>query len=682
MPRLAARTKFSIFATLPLAFCSTVNAESSDKNMEEMLVVSTSREGDYTIITQNTEKLIDTAGAMGDPLSAIYALPGVVYSQGQEPAVRGSSPSDNQFTVDFMPASYIFHEFGVSIFSEFILHDFQMYSAGFGPEYSNATGAVFDITLREPKNQPLSATIDFSMLRSGVFIEGGITDNSAFYLSYRKSLLDLFLKEDDLSDEDDGIVFTDVPRDTDYQFKYQWNINNHNSLIVSANGAGDDAEAKLTEKMYLVATNPDFYGNAKLDESYSGQNVIWTHRGDSGLEFTLGYGLLDDESGTYWGNQYSELYQAEQATTKARLYVPLSDSFALEFGSQLADIDFSYTLDSILFVCTEFDPSCDETRSEPLNFSTNNQRKETSHYLNSSWSPGANLRLDIGAQYQYNDYTDEDFLLPRVAVTWDVTESTTLSAKAGQYNRFPDIDTVLPETGNPDLKSPTADHYTLGIEQHFDDGWSYSLEGYYKTLHELPKGHTDDSPYAALRYTNDIEGEAYGVDFMINKDLTDKWWGWFSLSYGKSERTDLIENETREYYLDTPIIANWVLNYQFRHNMNIGWRWSARSGQAYTPIVGVQDNPWFEGHVLPVYGDAFSERLPHYNRLDVRFSWQTTAFGKDAELMIDIINLLDYNNISERNLDYKKVTSTNDEVATVDEAEIGLMPAVTFRVSF
>ena len=649
--------------------------------LEELLVLGSKRQGDYTLITQDTEKLVDTAGAMGDPLSAIFALPGVIYSDGQKPAVRGSSPSDNQFEVDFLPASYIFHEFGVSIFSEYILHDFQMYSAGFGPEYNNATGAVFDVRLRQPENKPLSAILDLSMLRTGVFLEGGVTDSSAFYLSYRQSMLDLFVSEEDISD--DGINFTRVPKDRDYQAKYSWEINDNNRLTLSANGAGDDAEAEITDEVDFVASNPDFAGDAKVEEKYSGQSVLWEYANDKGTEFTLGYGLLDDESNLYWGDSYVNEIRAKQSTLKARYSTALSESFRLNLGSQVANIEHNYFFDAMLFVCTEFQANCDENRTgERVTVRNEQERQEVSHYLNGIWSPSDAWQFDVGVQYQTNDFTEEEFYHPRIAAAWNLKPGTTLTAKAGRYNRFPDLETILPETGNPLLKSPTAKHYTLGIEQELDGGWSVSVEAYYKTLENLPRAIPTDDPNADLRYVNETEGKAQGLDLMLNKNRSDKWWGWIALSYGKSERTDLSTGETKDYNLDTPFIANWVMNYQFRPRFNIGWRWSIRSGQADTPIVGIQENPWFEDSVLPVYGDPFSERLPYYNRLDIRFQWDTTVFGKDAELIVDILNALNYANVSERNLDYEKVKSVDDNVYIEETQDMGIQPALSFRMRF
>lgn len=654
------------------------DSSSSDPQLEETLVIGSQRSGDYTIITEDAEKLVETAGALGDPLGAIFALPGVSYSEGNEPAVRGSSPADNIFVVDFMPASYIFHEFGVSVFSEFILHDFQMYSAGFGPEYSGATGAVFDVKLREPKNQELQAIVDLSMLRSGIFVESGLTENSAFFLSARRSLLDLFVKGEDISD--DGINVTEVPKETDYQAKYTWNASDNHRLSIAANGAMDSIEAELTEEADFVASNPDFAGDAKLEEEYNGASILWEYAGDTGTEWKLGYSLLNDQESVYWGADYSQESENVQNNVKGMLSIPLGEQFRVRAGSQYSDNAWRYEVDSLLFVCTEFDPDCDLNRVGRLQEKIKLNVVETAHYLDGSWMPTDSFVVDLGVQYQHNDYTNESFSHPRIAARWGITEQTTLSAKAGSYNRFPDLETVLEETGNPDLNSPTADHYTLGIEQQFNDGWSLSVEAYYKELQNLPRALSPDEENAELRYVNETEGTARGVDIMLNKNRTGKWWGWFALSFSESDRTNLTTEETKEYFLDTPIIANWVMNYQATPGFNIGWRWSVRSGKAHTPITGVQANPWFEDSVLPIYGDPFSERLPLYNRLDVRMLWDTTTFGKESAIILDIINALNYSNISDRNLDYDKVSAPGDDVQTIDTQDIGIQPALTFRL--
>ena len=665
---------------------STAQTATSSPGTEEVFVLG-SRKGDFTIITESTQKLVETAGTLGDPMAAAFSLPGVVASGGDggEPAVRGSSPDDNVYIVDFMPTSYIFHEFGVSIFSEFIMQDFQLYSAGFGPEYTGVTGAAFDITLRQPKQQPISAIADLSMLRSGLFVEGAVTDSSAFYLSARQSLIDKFVNNEDASDEDEGIRFQQIPKDFDYQFKYTWELNDNHRLNISANGAGDEAAAELTDQADLVQSNPDFEGDARIENRFDGQNIVWQYFGDNHHTFTLGAGLVKDEANLYWGgDRNSNEITLEQTNFKGRYKMPLGKQHLLTMGFQHSDYVYNYRLNQVLFICTEFDPDCELNRRGRVDIDTDFELKETTAFINNSWAPTGWLTLDTGLQWQKNNYNDDQFIHPRLAATFTLNPKWSITTKAGRYNRFPDLGTALPDIGNPDIESPTADHYTLGVMNDIGNGWSWTLEGYYKTLDDLPLSlsQDEDDPINPRRYASDTEGEAKGVDLLINKDKTGKWYSWLAISLSKSERTNQRTGETKDYRLDTPVIFNWVFNYQFTEKFNMGWRWTIRSGSAYTPIIGVRENPFFEDAILPRYGEPFSDNLPVYNRLDIRFKWDLISFGKDSAIILDIINATNHENVTERTLDYSKVKTVNDEVRTEDEVGIGIQPALTYRIWF
>jgi len=158
----------------------------TDQQVEEILVIG-SRKANYTEITESAEKLVEMPGSFGDPLGAITALPGVILpAGGGEPAVRGSSPNDNRYYIDGIPAGYIFHQFNTSILDKNVIQDFQVFTAGFGAQYSGATGAVFDVRLRDPQYTDFTTTINASLLRAGVFFESAVTENSAFYLSMRE----------------------------------------------------------------------------------------------------------------------------------------------------------------------------------------------------------------------------------------------------------------------------------------------------------------------------------------------------------------------------------------------------------------------------------------------------------------------------------------------------------------
>jgi len=662
------------------AVASPVTGQPSPEQPTSEVVVSGHRTADPTKLSEEARKLIDVPGALGDPIAAVFSLPGVVYGNGDggEPAVRGSSPDDNLFLVDFLPAGYVFHTFTNSVFSENIIQDFQLYSAGFGAQYGNATGAVFDIALRRPKSQPLKTVIDVSMLRSGVFFEGAISEHSAAYLSVRKSMIQLFIPKNEASN---GVHIMQPPQDDDYQFKYVWDIGGNHSLTFAANGASDLAEADFGATSDLARVSPDLAGDAKIRNRFKNQSVIWDYFGAGGTRGKLGFGHMHQDVLTRWGQGYFNDASLAQTLVKLQFDQPLSLRHTVHFGGELARNERAFEYDQVLVVCNEFDPTCGTIRRGRVEDDLRITELSREFFVTDTWRLTEGISLNAGGQYQTNTYTHENFMNPRAAIDWKFAAHWTLTLKAGQYNRFPDLDAVLPKIGNPQLKSPRATHFTLGLAHELDSDWSWSAEAYYKKLSDLPLALGIGQPDASRLYSNDVEGRAYGLDLLINKQRTDKWYGWLALSVAKSERTNERTGITKEYRLDTPFILNWVMNYQLRPRLNAGWRLTVRSGQASTPILGIQPNPDFAGYVLPVYGDPFSARLPIYGRLDLRFKRDFILGHHDSAVILDIINCLNLRNIEGRHLDYKR-SQAEGRLFLEDSVGMGLFPALSFRITF
>lgn len=648
--------------------------------VEEVTVLG--RKSDYSVITENAQKIIDVPGSLGDPLMAVFSLPGVISEGdgGGAPAVRGSSPSDNRYLVDGAPAAYVFHSFSTSIFNENIIQDFELFSAGFGPRYSNAIGGIFDIKLRDPKAQDLKTKVDISILRAGVFVEGEVTENSAFYLSGRGSLLQYFFDADE-AEKEDGIKVQDAPEDTDYQFKYQYRIGDDHKLTLSANGATDLAAAEFTELSTEVMEDPDLAGDAKIKNAFNNQSLRWQFAAGAGSELDLQMGHYQKNDNTFWGgDKYFFDMTTNDIYALANYSFVLDDAHYFSLGAEGHETQYSYDARFINYVCTEFDPDCELRRGDLVEANDEVTIREYSAYLNDHWVITDALALDVGVQTHYNNFTDETFIHPRMAVAWKFIDNWTLNTSAGSYNRLPDIDKTFPQIGSPELKSPTSNHYTLGIKQELANEWSWSITSYYKTMDDLPLASSVNDASQPL-YTNNVEGEAYGVDLFINKGLTDRWYGWLAISASRSTRTNQLTDVEQDYYLDTPLVVNWVMNYQLSEKWDVGTRLTLQSGRAITPIIGVQPNPYFENRILPVYGEPYSENLPMYARLDLRFKREMTLWGYPGTYNIDILNALNRRNVTDRKLDYKRTRSPQD-FKLEDEVGMGVIPAVGMSLTF
>jgi outer membrane receptor protein involved in Fe transport len=622
-----------------------INIKAKVEPIEVIEVVSRRNQAN-TEVSFETKKLMKIAGLDHDPLSAVYSMPGVVYAGGDsggEPAIRGSSPDDNAFYIDDMPAGYIFHLFGDSIFNENVVGDFSLHPAAFGSQYGNATGGVFDVKLRDPRNQDFTTTVDASLMKTGVMIESGINDDQAFYLSYRRSLIHLFLPE---GEEEDGYTVFKAPVSDDYQGKYQWLIGDEHKLTFTLTGASDIGGINVSKASEEGRIDPDFIGDLKIKSQFDSQGISWQFYGDNGrlMHLTVGHSIEKSEE-SYGAGQFINL-ENESYNSRFVYQIDWFEAHKLITGIDLSNNESTYSFDAIPYYCTDHDPDCESKKGDRIQDKDSLTNNNSAVYFNDIWSFDENWSLEMGLRAEYNDFTEQKFFHPRITLNWYVNNDLTIKAKTGTYNQFPDLEAVLKSVGNPQLKSPKATHYALKFSYQINDLWESTIDLYYKNLGDLARSLDEDDVNAHLHYSNDLSGAARGLEWVIRREEGDGWYGWASLSWSKSARTDDFTNVTTEYYLDTPLLANMVANYKFNEKWDFGVKLSIRSGAKYTPIVGLYNNPDHQDYYLPTYGDLNSEKLPTYSRLDIQANYKTTIWGNKAEWTFALLNATGSKNIS------------------------------------
>lgn len=681
---------------LPLCLCSAViciplqaiSAQTPDEEVKkqdvETLEIRGARNQANDEMNVETRKLMKVAGLDNDPLAAVFSLPGVIYAGGDdggEPAIRGSSPNDNAFYIDDIPVNYVFHLFGDSIFNENVIRDFALHPAGFGSQYSNATGGVFDVKLRDPKNQDLAATVNLGMLKTGFMVEGGITEDQAFYFTYRRSLIHLFINEGEEDEEDPGFVIYQAPVSDDYQGKYQWLIGNNHKLTFTVAGASDSGAANIAAHAEEARADPDIIGDYEINDKFDSQSLSWQYFGNDLKIMHLTIGHSNEKERESFGA--GQFINVDNDVYNARFLYQFNwiDDHQLIAGIDLDREETNYSYDAIIYFCTDHDRDCESKKGDRIQDTDKLVSNNYAAYFNDIWSLNDNWQLETGIRAEYNDYIKQRFIQPRLSLSWFATPALTLTAKAGEYSRFPDVNTVLKKIGNPALNAPTARHYSLGMNYQFADIWQTSFDVYHKDLKNLARSINDGEPNEDLRYSNDLSGDANGFEWLIRRDKRNGWYGWASVSWSQSERTDEFTNTTTEYYLDTPVIANLVVNYELNDRWDFGLKLSVRSGAKYTPIIGLRDNPDHPGHYLPVYGNLNSETLPAYRRLDLQANYKTTIFGNDAEWNFAILNVTGNRNVS----GYYFAPDGNEtpDNFIIDAQEgMGSFPAIGLKIHF
>lgn len=686
---------FAVMASSQLSFATEsdksyekhVNNSPEDPIIEEV-IVSGKKSLDPTVIDEKTERLFSIAGAADDPIQAIYSFPGVTFSNDGEPVIRGSAPQDNAFYIDLIPAKYLFHVFGNSIINKNLVKSFDLYPAAFPSQFGNATGGVIDVALREPRNQDFTTTLNWSFLITGVMVESGLSENQSFYASYRRSLLDKFIDEDE--EAEDGIKIDQFPISDDYQVKYRWYIDEQNSLSVVAAGAGDELAATFQEDSDQAGRDPDFAGPASYEQGFDSQGVIWDWQAEDGLK-QLNTRL------THSKENLDLFYGADQTvSTRAQRYLLRSDysqmfdQHKVTVGILQENSSYDYDLNAKIVSCSDFDPDCPTVNADYVQFKTDISVNTRSLYLQDSFPLTDSHWITLGVHLSSDDYLREKRIEPRLRWEYLFADNWTSYVAAGLYSQLPELETMLEEIGNPELTTIKAKHYVWGLEQQLDDGWSWKTDLYYKDLEDVVISISDpEDPDFDLNYTNQAKGRAYGIEFLLNKNITDKWYGWAALSLGKTERTNLRNGETDPFGYDKPVILNIVANYLLSDRWMLGVKWSLQSGALYTPIVDLVENANNPGIFEPVYGEYNSERYPFYHRLDIRAEYTSPKDWGYWKFYLDVLNAYGQENIEE--YDYSPNSDDTlspppdgfgDNIPVTADSAIGFFPSIGFELQF
>ncbi len=636
----------------------------------------------------HTDKLLKVPGAGGDPLKAIEALPGVVlggFGPFSIPAIRGSSPADNTYITDFVPVGFVFHNDGSSTYNENLIADFQLKAGAWGPQYNNALGAVLNTHLRDPYQEKLSTTLDLSLLRVGGLIEGAVSDDSAFYLSYRESLLQFYVEN--FIDEDE-LTFTEVPKNNDYQFKYHWRLNGSSNLRVVANGAHDSVGIEFGPESDELDHEPGLDGGLAADTYFHNQAILYDTILKGGTSTILALsrteasqsfnaGSLVDITATNFDYRLKNYYQS-----------PLNNGDTLQYGFDANSVDIEYAVTGKDNPCNGEFENC-QPASLGEDFTANDILTINSLYVFGAYDLQATpfWQLSLGLGSSINSFSDETTLQPRLSSRYEINSQWTLTGAIGKHHQFHrDFRFIDKQVGTPDLKLPNSDHYVAGFEYLQGDSLSAKLEVYYKDLHDLVRSNPDyENDNTADKYISGISGKAYGLELLINKNLTDRWYGWFSMAYSQTKRTDEVTNKEFNYSLDRPWIVNLVASYEYSPFTTMGFKWRYQSGSLITPLNASDPaTQWYQcddnsfateftaacGTVTNPLPDPYlyapnelaknSERLPAYHRLDFRIDYTPKT---DTQYYFEIINAYNQANVSDYS--YDKTYEEKEEVTSL-----------------
>ena len=615
----------------------------------------TPREQTTSIYGINYEEIRRQPGAAGDVSRMIQTMPGVVPTNDQrnDLVVRGGAPSENLTLVDGFEIPNISH-FGtqgssggpINMISAEFIREANFSAGGFSARYGDRLSSVLDIQLREGSRDGIDGTFDIGFAGAGLLVEGPFNQKGSWMLSARKSYLDLLF---------DDFGLTAVPNYTNYQAKAVYDVAPAHRLTLISLGGLDD-----------IHFLPDYEDTAEpevLDirsngwRSSTGVNWRW-------LWEAAGYGTLSVS------DNYSTFNQ--EALDPRLAGTPLIFRNASTEGESILAYDAVLYLKGIAevmagvkhrFVRAEFDIFSGTDSGPFVQDSAGIERPDilrdvrtdrSAAYVQAVTSPLPRTDLTLGLRYDRYGFTGEEFVSPRAALRYRLRDNLNLSASAGLFAQQPAMIYLNGHPANRNLLPIQAAHYIAGIAWYPAPDLKLSLEGYVKRYSNYPV--SAEFPQLSLANDGDSytisgrliplvsEGEGYarGVEFFVQRKLSNHLYGQISYTYSRARHAAL-DGVERPGSFDIPHVFYAIGGWRFDEQWEFSAKFSFASGRPRTPMK-MPESAEQNRFVLDLTR-INTLRMPDYQRLDIRIDNRQHFSGWNLVSYVEVQNVSDRDNV-------------------------------------
>jgi len=575
---------------------------------------------------------------LGDPLRAAQALPGVATGDDfrSEFSVRGAGFDRVGVYIDGVLTENFVHTLqggyldtgSLSIINSDTVNTVSLFSGAFPSKYGNRTAAILDITTREGNRVKPTGRVAASLSGISGVVDGPINGGRGSYLfGGRKSYLGYLVRR--INDENE---FTNTPpilNFGDFQAKANYDVTSQSQLGFSIIFGGMNFDRNRDRD--LLGTNTVF----RADSQSLLVNGHWNYTPNSrtfwqtrvfGVRTTF-KNINRDESILEEGNrtQYGFRSDLSLAYSKQRV----------ELGANIRSIGIDSLSQRFFFFGGVFDSIRFAHRS-----------REAAFYIQDTWTrEDLGLSLTAGFRFEHSGASEQSIFSPRGAFGWAINKDWNLRAGVGRYYQFPDLELLFGRLGNPGLQAESATHYNASVERSIGDRTRVLAEVYYRDDRDLfftlsePRLTGPFVDFTELPFQNSLRGRAKGFELTLQRRSANKLAGWISYAYS---HTDMTEEQTGLRFpsdTDQRHTLNVFAGYRFTETWNLSGELRYGSGP---PIPGFFRRV---GEDFFLSTQRNQERVPDYNRVDIRLSkaflfdrWKLTLTG-------EVINLLNRNNV-------------------------------------
>ena len=567
-------------------------------------------------------------------------------------------------------------------------------AGGFEARYGDKLSSILDVRYGKPDSLSLELQAGFIYtsvalklpLKNGFFLAGLRSKKNQSYLGRQNLIGDYH------------------SRFSDYQFLLRQNISSKLNLSFFGLYNGGEVRVRPDKRITEFGTSDDVLRlfvnydgeessnykalNSALTFSYNVTNSLnfkWINSvasineeeqanllGWYSFNEKQGGGLSQTNSGSLLGmgsNQtfFNNYLKSLIYNTELRIYKQVNSSF-IEMGMRLQSDQIDDRLDEYIAVDTSgysFPDKGNWMYSGLINQQNLVNIQRISGFIQNTFNLMPNLMMAAGARLNYNTYSKENMISPRVSFMYNPGHSDQLLLRfsAGTYNQAPFYREIKNYNGslNAAARAQRSFQFITGTDYKFKGlgtNLKFSSEIYYKVLSRITPYKIED---LKIRYLADktSKGYAAGADLSIYGNFAKNLESTFRLSIMKTE-----EDIKDDFYLSKNLSGNQIIikpGYLKRPTdqlFNIGMMFQDRLIQ----------NPTYKVHLNLVYSSSLPVgppgparhtdvfKIPSYKRADIGFSKdladpegkRTSVFIKkyfqSLSLHAELFNLLNFKN--------------------------------------
>lgn len=548
---------------------------------------------------KNTPSLLGEA----DLMKTIQLMPGVQAGTDGSAGlyVRGGSPDQNLILLDGVPVYNIDHLFGFfSVFTPEAVKKVTLFKGSFPARFGGRLSSIIDVRTNDGDMQHYHGTFSIGLLSSKINVEGPIIKNkTSFNFSARRSYLDLISKPFMPEDEMYSYYFYDINAKINHKFSDR-------SRIFLTFYTGKDR----------LSTDYSDSGNLKDGTSMGWRNGIVAAR----WNYIFNNRLFSNTTVSF--NHYQNQINTYTNDTKG-FDQNIQNSYAANYRSGIKDwsyqIDFDYNPTprhhikfGTGYLFHRFQPEVITTRIHDrengiterdtiYNSLANSDIRghEITAYAEDNYQISRRLRMNLGLHLSLFHVQQKNYLSlqPRISARYQLMKNTALKASYTQMSQYIHLLSSSPITLPTDLWVPITQRirpmysrqYSLGGYYTGIPGWEFSIEGYYKDMHNVLEYKDGVSFFgSSTSWEEKVEmgtGRSFGMELMIQKTIGNTT-GWLSYTLAKSDRKfangSINNGERFPYKYDRRHNINLTVNHKFSEWIDIGASWVFYTGGTAT----------------------------------------------------------------------------------------------------